>query len=131
MLQRVETAATLAGTEASQAFFWRCLPTGDDEVLLVAHVDEATRCIHLARYGGERGWVDLPLSSIIADAARHGTGGLVLAHNHPGGNPRSSLADARATRRLATAAEALDVTLLDHMIFAGNQCCSMRRMGLL
>jgi DNA repair protein RadC len=131
MLQRVETAATLAGTQASRAFFERCLQAGDDEVLFVAHVDDSARCIHLACYEGEGRSVDLPLRSIIADAALHGTTGLVLAHNHPGGDPKPSSADARATRRLATAAEALDVTVLDHMIFAGQQCCSMRRMGLL
>ena len=30
-----------------------------------------------------------------------------------------------------TAAEALDCTVLDHLVFAGNECTSFRRMGLL
>ena len=57
--------------------------------------------------------------------------GIVLAHNHPSGDARPSDSDCRATRRLATAAEALDCTLVDHLIFAGDDCTSLRRMGLL
>ena len=64
-------------------------------------------------------------------AARLGSAGIVLAHNHASGDTRPSGRDARATRRLATVAEALDVTVLDHLIFAGADCTSMRRMGLL
>ena len=33
--------------------------------------------------------------------------------------PRPSDSDCRATRRLAAAAEALDCTILDHLVFAG------------
>ena len=32
----------------------------------------------------------------------------------------------RATRRLATAAEALDCTILDHLVFGGGDCTSLR-----
>jgi DNA repair protein RadC len=32
---------------------------------------------------------------------------------------------------LIRASEAIDVTILDHLIFAGEECSSMRRMGLL
>ena len=40
--------------------------------------------------------------------------------------------DQREIDRLARAAEAIDLTLVDHMVFAArNQCQSMRRMGLL
>lgn len=73
----------------------------------------------------------MPVKQIIVDAARLGSAALVLAHNHPGGDARPSSADCRATRKLARAAEALDVAVLDHLIFAGGDCSSMRRMGLL
>jgi DNA repair protein RadC len=39
--------------------------------------------------------------------------------------------DLRVTRRLAAVAEALDCKLLDHLVFAGESCTSMRRLGLL
>ena len=102
-------------------------------MLWVAHVDERARCIHLGRYAeGHEGAVDLPVRKIIADAARLGSAGILLAHNHPSGDPAPSAADCRATRTLARAAEAIDLTLVDHLIFAKrNRCQSLRRMGLL
>ena len=44
---------------------------------------------------------------------------------------RPSDPDCRATRRLATAAEALDCTVLDHLVFGGDECTSLRAAGLL
>lgn len=73
----------------------------------------------------------MPIRDIIVDAARLGSSGVVLAHNHPSGDATPSSADCRATRKLARAAEALDLAVLDHLIFAGRDCSSMRRLGFL
>jgi DNA repair protein RadC len=75
--------------------------------------------------------VDFPLRNIILDAARHGSAAILLAHNHPSGDPRPSDSDLGATRRLATAAEALDCTVVDHLVFGGTECTSLRRLGYL
>lgn len=102
-------------------------------MLWVAHVDDHARCIHLGRHGeGQENEIDLPVRKIIADAARFGSAGILLAHNHPSGDATPSAADCRATRTLARAAEAIDVAVVDHLIFAPmSQCQSLRRMGLL
>lgn len=42
--------------------------------------------------------------------------GVILAHNHPSGNMRPSQADLDLTRKLRQAGQALDVTVLDHLI---------------
>jgi DNA repair protein RadC len=98
----------------------------------VAHLDERARCIHLERYEGDETAAAVPVRSIVADAARIGSAGVVLAHNHPSGDPSPSLADCRATRTLALAGETIDLVVVDHLIFAkGAECRSMRRMGLL
>ncbi len=68
---------------------------------------------------------------IGADAARHGSKGLILAHNHPSGDANPSATDKRITRRLALVGEAMDVAILDHLVLAGGECRSMRQMGLL
>lgn len=41
---------------------------------------------------------------------------LLLAHNHPSGNPRPSAADREVTKRLRKAGEILGIRLLDHLI---------------
>jgi len=56
---------------------------------------------------------------------------VIIAHNHPSGDARPSDADYRATRKLARAGEAIDLAVLDHLIFGASDCSSMRRMGLL
>ena len=61
----------------------------------------------------------------------HGSAGIVLAHNHPSGDPRPSDNDRRATRRLSVAAEALDCAILDHLVFGGAECTSLRQLGYL
>jgi DNA repair protein RadC len=131
--QRAELPLKLDGLGAARKFFAGCFGEfeGERETLWVAHVDEQARCIHLSRHDGEEAGMDFPLRAIIADAAEHGSAGMVLAHNHPSGDPRPSDSDLRATRRLASAAEALDCTVLDHLVFAGSDCTSLRRLGYL
>jgi len=131
--QRAESPARLDGHEAARRFFASCFQHGDSsrEQLLVAHVDNATRCLHVEHYAGGPASVGLPVREIVADALRLGSAGVVIAHNHPGGDARPSDADYWATRKLARAGEAIDLAVLDHLIFAGRDCSSMRRMGLL
>jgi DNA repair protein RadC len=131
--QRAELPLKLDGLAAAREFFAGCMADGDlaRENLWVAHVDDDARCLHLSRHVGDETGAAFPLKEIIADAAAHGSAGIVLAHNHPSGDARPSDSDCRATRRLATAAEALDCTVLDHLVFAGAECTSFRRMGLL
>ena len=131
--QRAELPLKLDGLAAARTFFAGCLADADlrRESLWVAHVDDEARCLHLSRHDGTEHETEFPLRHIIADAAIHRSAGIVLAHNHPSGDPRPSDSDCRATRRLASAAEALDCTILDHLVFAGDQCTSFRSLGLL
>ena len=63
---------------------------------------------------------------------------IVVAHNHPGGDPAPSSADLQVTRRLHEAATAMDIELIDHVIVglpeddpAGRGFYSFRSAGLL
>ena len=102
------------------------------EKLVVLHLDKARKMIALEEHdvGGEDEIV-LPIRDIFAAALRHGAAGLVIAHNHPSGDPRPSRADKAATRRLAETADALAIVLHDHLVFAGGECLSFRQLGLL
>lgn len=131
MLQRAESPVALTGVEASRSFFASCFADQGAELLWVAHLDSGSRCIHLASYQGSEARVDLPVRAIIGDAIRLDSAGIILAHNHPSGDPQPSRSDRMATRRLAMAAEAIDLTLVDHLVFAGDECTSFRRLGLL
>ena len=129
--QRAESPAHLNGHEAARRFFASSFDDHSREQLLVALVDSATRCLHLEQYVGDPASVALPVRDIVSDALRLGSAGVIIAHNHPSGDARPSAADFHATRKLARAGEAIDLMVLDHLIFADRQCSSMRRMGLL
>ena len=131
--QRAESPLKLDGVDAARRFFAGCMADADPktENLWVAHVDQEARCVHLSRHEGDESGADFPLRTIIADAALHGSAGIVLAHNHPSGDSTPSESDCRATRRLVSAAEALDCTVLDHLVFAGADYSSFRQLGYL
>lgn len=68
---------------------------------------------------------------IMRRALELGATALILAHNHPSGDPRPSRGDIETTRRIADAARALDICLHDHVIVARSGWSSFRALGLL
>lgn len=68
---------------------------------------------------------------IMRRALEVGATALILAHNHPSGDPQPSDADIRATRRVAEAGRALDIRLHDHVIVARSGWSSLRMLGLI
>lgn len=58
--------------------------------------------------------VDVRLALKIA--LEVGAVGIILAHNHPSGTLNPSLADRNLTQKLKTAAQSLDIKVLDHLI---------------
>ena len=75
--------------------------------------------------------VRLSIRDIAADAIIFGASNVVMAHNHPSGDPAPSSADLDATRRIARALAALEVRLIDHVIVARHGHSSFRSLGLL
>ncbi len=56
---------------------------------------------------------------------------LILAHNHPSGDPAPSPSDIAMTREIRVAAEALGLVLHDHVIIGNGASVSFRGRGLL
>lgn len=71
------------------------------------------------------------MRALLGDALRHDAAGIILAHSHPSGHCRPSGCDIATTRRLAQVAQALDIALIDHLIFTTDAVYSMRAGGLL
>ena len=68
---------------------------------------------------------------IVRRSLEVGATALILAHNHPSGDPRPSREDIRVTRLVAAAADALDIRLHDHVIVARSGWTSLRAAGYL
>lgn len=54
---------------------------------------------------------------------------IILAHNHPSGDPAPSVEDRRVTEQLSAAARTLGIRLLDHIIFARRGYYSFQEHG--
>ncbi len=56
---------------------------------------------------------------------------LIVAHNHPSGDPAPSEEDVLLTRRLVAAGRVLGIEVLDHVILGAGRACSLQADGLL
>jgi DNA repair protein RadC len=68
---------------------------------------------------------------VYRDALLANATALVVAHNHPSGDPEPSGDDRAVTHRLVAAGELVGVELLDHLVVAGPRWASLARRGLL
>jgi DNA repair protein RadC len=57
---------------------------------------------------------------IFREAIRTACGAVILAHNHPSGDPEPSSEDLKATKQLVDAGKIVDIKVLDHVIVGGR-----------
>ncbi|WP_052730578.1 JAB domain-containing protein, partial [Sphingomonas sp. SRS2] len=68
---------------------------------------------------------------VVRRALDLGATGLIMAHNHPSGDPAPSRSDLDATRAVAEAARLFDIILHDHIVVGRSGHCSLRDKGYL
>lgn len=102
------------------------------EMLAFAYLDPEWRIrgVRHTQLGGVAA-AFVPVRDVVADAIAFDVTAVVMAHNHPSGDPTPSEADRAVTRRLARALDAIDVRLIDHIILARDRSASFRAMELL
>lgn len=81
-----------------------------------------------------RGTVDhVPVypREVVKRALELNASALILVHNHPSGDPTPSQADIDMTDQIQTAADALGITLHDHLVIGKSTELSFRAEGLI
>ena len=66
---------------------------------------------------------------IVETALNQNAHGVIVCHNHPDGDAVPSPEDLEATHHLYRVLTALDIRLLDHVIVAGAETCSLAERG--
>jgi DNA repair protein RadC len=66
---------------------------------------------------------------IFHHAVRVGAAAVILAHNHPSGDPEPSEQDRQVTRRVDQAGRTLGVRLVDHLVLAFDRYVSLAERG--
>lgn len=75
--------------------------------------------------------VNLNIRLVVESALKTRASSVILAHNHPSGNPSPSRDDELLTRRVREALQLVEITLDDHLIIAGQNYFSFTDSGLL
>jgi DNA repair protein RadC len=71
------------------------------------------------------------LRDLVNLANRHQAAALIVAHNHPSGNPRPSPTDRTLTEELVVMGRLLKIRVLDHLIIGDNRYYSFADEGLI
>ncbi len=68
---------------------------------------------------------------LFREAINASAASVILAHNHPSGDPAPSAEDIDLTRKLAEAGKLLDIPVLDHIILGDGKYISLKEKGIL
>jgi DNA repair protein RadC len=70
------------------------------------------------------------VAEVFKAAIRRNAASLIVAHNHPSGDPAPSPEDIAVTRELVAAGKLLGVDVLDHLVVGKGCWISLRERGL-
>ena len=82
-------------------------------------------------YRGNLTGSSVRIGEVYRDAVRACAAAIIVAHNHPSGDPTPSGEDLRITAELGEAGRLLDIELLDHLIIGRGRWTSLRALGAL
>lgn len=68
---------------------------------------------------------------VFTNAIIHHAAAIVVAHNHPSGDPTPSREDIAVTQRLVKAGKIMDIPIIDHIIVGNNAFASLKEKNLL
>lgn len=70
------------------------------------------------------------VAELFREAVRLNCVAMIVAHNHPSGDPTPSPDDVRVTEQIVQAGRLLDIEVLDHLILGHQRYVSMKERGL-
>lgn len=129
---KVMQKPVLSSWDALLDYCQTAMAHGDIEQFRVLYLDRKNVLIADERQA--RGTVDhVPVypREVVKRALELNASALILVHNHPSGDPTPSGADIDMTAQIQMAAEALGLTLHDHLVIGKSRELSFRAEGLL
>ena len=81
-------------------------------------------------YIGSLNTATIRVGEVFKEAVRRNSAALIVAHNHPSGDPEASAEDLLVTRQIIDAGKLLDVDVLDHLVIGQGRYISLRERGL-
>ncbi len=103
----------------------------EQEHLRVMHLNTRNRVLGMEDvYRGSLNSSQVRVGEIFKSAIRRNASAVIVAHNHPSGDPTPSPDDVAITRAFVQAGKLLDIDVLDHLVIGQGRFVSMKERGL-
>ena len=126
-----ERVAIKSAADAANLIMYQ-LSALDQEYLFVILLDTRNRVIGkpFEVYHGSLNTSLIRVGEVFREAVKANAAALIVAHNHPSGDPSPSPEDVAVTRALVEAGRLLDIDLLDHLVIGQHRFVSLKERGL-
>ncbi|HEB64634.1 MAG TPA: JAB domain-containing protein [Chloroflexi bacterium] len=103
----------------------------EQEELRVFLLDTRNRVLDIRTvYRGSLNSSQVRVGELFRDAIRKNAAAIIVAHNHPSGDPTPSPDDVAVTRAIVEAGKLLDISVLDHLVIGQGRFVSLKERGL-
>ena len=111
---------------------WPMLNTRENESLWAMYLDRQKRLLLSKEIShGNDQYTIVDPKQIYQVALYVHASGVIIAHNHPSGDPTPSQQDISVTTRIEKAGTLLNIPLIDHIIIGNDRFCSFALLGLI
>jgi DNA repair protein RadC len=103
----------------------------DQETLRVVLLNTKNQVIKMVDvYRGSLNSSLVRIAEVFKEAVRLNAASIIVAHNHPSGDPTPSPEDARVTEQIVAAGRLLEIEVLDHLVIGEREWISLREKRL-
>lgn len=129
---RKSDGTTVTDSTSVGRIFIPLMKSLDHEEFWVVYLNRANRIIKKERIsiGGAFSTV-VDIKIVVRKVVSVMAQSVILVHNHPSGNPKPGGHDMKVTENMKKALKVFEVTLLDHIVIAGDTYCSFADEGIL
>jgi len=121
----------ITGPEDAANLMMAAMSTETQEQLRVMLLDSKHRLLRTVQvYVGNVNASMVRVSEVFQHAIKDNAAAIIVAHNHPSGDPTPSTEDIRVTEVLVRASKLLDIELLDHLVIGHQKYVSLKDRGL-
>jgi DNA repair protein RadC len=132
LLQPDEVRPTIQSPEDAAQILMPLLAHREQEYLVVMPLDTRNRVLDVNEiYHGSLNSSMVRVGELFKPALQRNAAAILIAHNHPSGDPGPSQEDVELTRAVVNAGKLLDVDVVDHLVIGLSRWISLkeRRLG--
>ena len=130
--ENIPMGTALNNSELTKQFLLNRLHDYTHEVFCCLFLDSQNRLICFEElFHGTLNETPVYPREVVKRALKHNAAKLILAHNHPSGNPSPSSADQAITELLKQALALVEIQVIDHVVVGHRDTLSFAEMGLI